>query len=131
MTVDGELFPPLTLVRRTLEKEYGLLPTPCTVDSGSMFNRSNSPGASLRPTLGAMARFNMWPTPTASEDAAGKSGSKMQVMLGNHKDVRGEGGGVLNPTWVEWLMGWPLGWTDLKPLETVRFHEWLELHGSC
>ncbi len=26
--------------------------------------------------------------------------------------------GGLNPTWVEWLMGWPLGWTDLRPLET-------------
>jgi DNA (cytosine-5)-methyltransferase 1 len=26
-------------------------------------------------------------------------------------------GGQLNPTWVEWLMGWPPGWTDLKPLE--------------
>ena len=26
--------------------------------------------------------------------------------------------GKLNPTWVEWLMGFPLGWTDLKPLET-------------
>lgn len=25
--------------------------------------------------------------------------------------------GQLNPTWVEWLMGWPLGWTDLKPSE--------------
>ena len=25
-------------------------------------------------------------------------------------------GGQLNPTWVEWLIGWPLGWTDLKPL---------------
>jgi hypothetical protein len=23
-------------------------------------------------------------------------------------------GGQLNPTWVEWLMGYPLGWTDLK-----------------
>ena len=23
-------------------------------------------------------------------------------------------GGRLNPTWVEWLMGWPLGWTELK-----------------
>jgi hypothetical protein len=26
----------------------------------------------------------------------------------------------LNPAWVEWLMGWPLGWTDLKPLETDK-----------
>jgi hypothetical protein len=29
-------------------------------------------------------------------------------------------GGSLNPTWVEWLMGWPLGWTDLKPLATGK-----------
>jgi DNA (cytosine-5)-methyltransferase 1 len=28
--------------------------------------------------------------------------------------------GQLNPTWVEWLMGWPLGWTDLKPLATDK-----------
>jgi hypothetical protein len=30
--------------------------------------------------------------------------------------------GQLNPMWVEWLMGWPLGWTDLKPLETDKSH---------
>jgi len=40
-------------------------------------------------------------------------------------------GGALNPGWVEWLMGWPIGWTDLKPLATDRFRKWLELHGSC
>lgn len=22
--------------------------------------------------------------------------------------------GRLNPDWVEWLMGWPIGWTDLE-----------------
>jgi DNA (cytosine-5)-methyltransferase 1 len=31
-------------------------------------------------------------------------------------------GGKLNPTWVEWLMGWPLEWTDLKPLATDKCH---------
>ena len=30
-------------------------------------------------------------------------------------------GGQLNPTWVEWLMRWPLGWTDLQPLEMDKF----------
>jgi len=25
--------------------------------------------------------------------------------------------GSLNPTWVEWLMGYPLGWTDLDASE--------------
>jgi hypothetical protein len=28
------------------------------------------------------------------------------------------------------LMGWPQGWTDLKPLETDKCHKWLLLHGS-
>ncbi len=26
--------------------------------------------------------------------------------------------GQLNPTWVEWLMGFPDGWTDLEPSGT-------------
>jgi DNA (cytosine-5)-methyltransferase 1 len=37
---------------------------------------------------------------------------------------------LINPSLYEWLMGWPLGWTDLKPLETDKFHKWLELHGN-
>lgn len=28
--------------------------------------------------------------------------------------------GTLNPTWVEWLMGFPLGWTELKDLAMPR-----------
>ena len=39
------------------------------------------------------------------------------------QDISAAGnGGKLNPTWVEWLMGWPLGWTDLKPLVTDKSH---------
>lgn len=37
----------------------------------------------------------------------------------------------LNPAWVEWLMGWPIGHTELKPLETDRFQEWQQQHGPC
>ena len=44
----------------------------------------------------------------------GRPNGKMQRMLGNHPDVRSPGGGTLNPTWVEWLMGYPKGWTDLN-----------------
>ena len=32
----------------------------------------------------------------------------------------------LNPNFVEWLMGIPIGWTDLKPLETASYHQWYE-----
>jgi len=30
----------------------------------------------------------------------------------------------------EWLMGWPDGWTDTKPLETGKYLSWLQLHGK-
>jgi len=30
----------------------------------------------------------------------------------------------------EWLMDWPQGWTDLKPLETGRLQSWLQRHGA-
>jgi len=35
------------------------------------------------------------------------------------------------PTNHEWLMGWHIGWTDLQPLETVRFQQWQQQHGDC
>ena len=40
-------------------------------------------------------------------------------------------GGQLNPDWVEWLMGWPIGWSDLKPLGMDRFRQWSGQHGCC
>lgn len=33
-----------------------------------------------------------------------------------------------SPDYVEWLMMWPMGWTDLKPLAMARFQEWQQLH---
>ena len=38
-------------------------------------------------------------------------------------------GGQLNPTWVEWLMGWPLGWTDCAAPATAKYQEWRQWHG--
>ncbi len=35
----------------------------------------------------------------------------------------------LNPAWVEWLMGWPIGHTELKPLETDRCQSVRQWHG--
>ena len=39
-------------------------------------------------------------------------------------------GGALNPTWVEWLMGWPLGWTVLDAAATEWFHSKPAQHGK-
>ena len=59
----------------------------------------------------------MLPTPTAhnaKECASPSEYNRNTPTLATHA------GGKLNPTWVEWLMGWPLEWTDLKPLETDK-----------
>jgi len=69
-----------------------------------------------------------WPTPTA-QDAANNGGPSQHER--NSKPLNAAVGGSLNPTWVEWLMGWPIGWTSLRPLATDRFRQWLEQHGRC
>jgi len=64
----------------------------------------------------------MWPTPTARDWKDGrkpydrkKNGEATQDTIGRLLAKRGETkDGLLNPTWVEWLMGYPEGWTDLK-----------------
>jgi hypothetical protein len=63
----------------------------------------------------------MFPTPAArdyrspnAKSYAERGGGKKGEQLPNFV------GGSLNPTWVEWLMGWPLGWTDLGPSATAR-----------
>ena len=38
--------------------------------------------------------------------------------------------GQLNPPWVERLMGWPTGWTDLKPLARDKLRERGQQHGG-
>ena len=58
-----------------------------------------------------------WTTPTAHNAKETNAPSENDR---NTPTLAAQVGGQLNPTWVEWLMGWPLGWTDLKPLETAK-----------
>jgi DNA (cytosine-5)-methyltransferase 1 len=57
----------------------------------------------------------------------GKNPSELER---NSPTLAMQAGGALNPTWVEWLMGWPLGWTDLKPLATDKSHSAQQPHGG-
>jgi|GEM_PF-405370 len=34
-----------------------------------------------------------------------------------------------SPELSEWIMGWPIGWTDLRPLEMAKFQQWQLWHG--
>ncbi len=36
----------------------------------------------------------------------------------------------LHPSFAEYVMGWPIMWTELAPLETGRFQQWLSAHGK-
>ena len=67
----------------------------------------------------AVAR-ETFPTPTVGvgPNSHGQiSGDFRQAMA-----ERGVSGGSLNPTWVCWLMNWPLGWDSLEPLTDIG--EW-------
>ena len=68
-------------------------------------------------TINQAVRDRMYPTPTAhnaKECASPSEYNRNTPTLATHA------GGKLNPMWVEWLMGWPLAWTDLKPLVTDK-----------
>lgn len=38
--------------------------------------------------------------------------------------------GELNPEWVEWIMGWPIGWTSLEPMPAENFSAWMEANAG-
>ena len=81
--------------------------------------------------LAAEIASQTYPTPQANEDAAGTPAGNMQKMLGNDPRVRGEtqeewSKGALNPTWVEWLMGWPISWTTLDMNVKPYYDAWHE-----
>jgi DNA (cytosine-5)-methyltransferase 1 len=62
-----------------------------------------------------------WPTPTAHN---AKEGNYPAERTRKTPTLASLVGGKLNPTWVEWLMGWPLGWTDLKPIKMEELLRW-------
>jgi len=78
-----------------------------------------------------MAAVMMWPTPTAADaNRKGSDYAKAARPKTGADDLqtaacKSLGGtkqnpvsGQLNPTWVEWLMGFPEGWTDCEDSET-------------
>jgi len=122
MTRSGAVYQHPTLERPISATEYGLWQTPVADDSVSRAKgKWNSRG---EPKLsGQVMSPAHWPTPNASDgrkwsnqSLAERKAKGQQIRLNTAVSPAGGAGGQLNPTWVEWLMGWPLGWTDLKPL---------------
>ena len=145
MTVNGELYLLPTLVQTTKEEEFGLWRTPDTGAGGTSgllkegkSHRANGQPIQIR-LVDQVNNPHLWPTPCSTDyKGSGKTG-----QLRDRLDYAVERGatksktygeqqitGQLNPPFPEWLMGWPLGWTDLKPLEMDKFHCAPQQHGE-
>ena len=72
--------------------------------------------------------YGLWPTPTTPSGGGNCGGSgayKNAIKNGTHIPHS------INPSLYEWLMGWPIGWTDLKPLEMDKSHYAPQPLGDC
>lgn len=81
-----------------------------------------SGGDHSKPILTLNGAVRLLPTPQAFDSK--------HVPNGNEEERKKKGGcrnlsqemvfdnGFVNPEWIEWLMGLPIGWTELKPSET-------------
>jgi len=105
----------------------------------------------LGTVLGDLAKmgFNAeWGVVSAAEVGAHHKRSRIWIVANsNNSNGGGNAGGSgayknaikngtyipssINPNLYEWLMGWPIDWTDLKPLAMDKFHKWQQLHLSC
>ena len=122
MTAAGLCWELPMLERRTSGTGSGLWPTPMAADGR---------GSSGRPAPGKQMQLVdavRYATPTARDWRSGKASQATHAK--NSRPLSEQIGGSLNPTWVEWLMGWPLGWTDLKPLGTDKSRSAPQQHGD-
>lgn len=98
----------------SLNAAVRLWPTPNVPNGGRTLWHAEQKGNSFyhkgkKVQLELEQAVRMWATPTAHGNTNYKgcsptSGDGLQTQVG----------GPLNPRWVEWLMGWPIGWTSLE-----------------
>tara|TARA_R110002051_G_scaffold325312_2_gene427021 strand:+ start:4239 stop:4547 length:309 start_codon:yes stop_codon:yes gene_type:complete len=99
---------------RTDETEFGLWPTPLSQEAKHAAATEWELATDHVATKGSLrvhVAKSMFPTPT-SQDAANNGGPSQHER--NSLPLNAVAGGSLNPAWVEWLMGYPEGWTDLE-----------------
>ncbi|MEM8626965.1 MAG: hypothetical protein AAGF32_03400, partial [Pseudomonadota bacterium] len=119
MIVSGSAYRLAPLVRLISVTAGGALPTlwptPTAVDGkrGTGTYRSHDTGI---PLPQAVAMAEQFATPMARDWRSGKVSPA--TMEKNARPLSEQVGGTLNPTWVEWLMGYPAGWTVCDALET-------------
>jgi len=123
MTVSGRLFRRSPWARHIAGSGSSAWPTPVSSSSmaedvGMVLERLENGRPYKSRLIEAVA---MWPTPRAAmgeqrnHTVYARPLTSPQTLENKIAQVDGLAiGGRLNPMWVEWLMGFPLGWTDLE-----------------
>lgn len=125
--------------RAAAKKKEIYWPTPTTQDNVQIRGVGAAANAPSRgTTLGGAVK--MWPTATAtaykgwsSNHNRASSDDRLDYTVERESFQHGQQTPPmrLNPDWVEWLMGWPIGQTELNPLATDKFREWQRQHSPC
>lgn len=107
-------------------------PTSSMVTMADMAQARYSGADPRRPSY-QKANMGLWPTPrSASKNGGGigldgGSGARERVRSNEGEEaLKQVTGGALNARWVEWLMGWPIGWASLEPVSLRTVSEWME-----
>jgi hypothetical protein len=130
MMRSGTVYQLPNLARTITEIGSGLWPTPDTTSRGARAEDLlvNSSTVQRRDSgqkrgMDLQTAVKYWPTPNASdnrdrgcmEDESVKRRLRIGKQVGLSTVVKEtRQSGTLNPTWVEWLMGFPIGHTDLN-----------------
>jgi len=120
MTRNGVLYQQPAWVRLIDESASLLWPTPTTQEVEhnnaqlTHTGRRKSKNGKTSHSLGLADAVKMWPTPTADDASNVKPKPNRFRGLVAAVNETTPIGGELYPMWVEWLMGFPIGWTDLK-----------------
>lgn len=127
MFVNGSLSELMTADFRTKESGFGFtLPTPTTRDW------KDTPGMSMTRKDGKTRTDRLPMMLFSCVHSAGIKWKQMTDMAARTVSVNGLivtiAGKDYCPDLPEWLMGWPIGWTDLKPLEMDKFQSWQQQH---
>ncbi|MGH9023892.1 MAG: hypothetical protein ACRDV9_12465, partial [Acidimicrobiia bacterium] len=87
---------------------HGMWPTP-TANDWKNAGYQQKAGRIFLTLPGAVGAGRV-PTPPARDWRSGRASGATHER--NARPLSEVIGGALNPAWVEWLMGFPLGWTD-------------------
>lgn len=127
MMQGGVLWERITPEPRTSGTDAGLWQTPRAGNPGSRPNGKGGKILAEEVEIAEWLRVRMFRTPNAADADKWSNDTKQeresmgrQVMLCHQLQA----GGQLNPNWVEWLMGWPLGWTSMEPMPESTWAAW-------